>query len=64
VPILLIHGEADRFVPCELSRQIAEANPEMIEFHTFPGAGHGVSYLADTERYTKLVRDFCEKIFS
>ena len=64
VPILLIHGEDDRFVPCEMSRQIAEANPEMIEFHTFPGAGHGVSYLADTERYTKLVRDFCEKIFS
>ncbi|MBR2558801.1 MAG: prolyl oligopeptidase family serine peptidase [Firmicutes bacterium] len=64
VPILLIHGEDDKFVPCEMSRQIAEANPEMIEFHTFPGAGHGVSYLADTERYTKLVRDFCEKIFS
>lgn len=64
IPILLIHGEDDRFVPCEMSRLIARANPEMIEFHTFPGAGHGLSYLEDTERYTRLVRDFCRKIFS
>ena len=64
VPILLIHGEADDIVPCWMSRAIAEANPRMTERHTFPGAGHGLSYLADTERYTRLVTDFCEKIFS
>ena len=63
VPILLIHGEADDFVPCEMSRVIAQANPEMIERHTFPDAGHGLSYLVDTERYTGLVKAFCERIF-
>ena len=63
VPILLIHGEADDFVPCDMSRRIAAANPALIEFHTFPGAGHGLSYLIDTERYTMLVRDFCKRIF-
>ncbi len=63
VPILLIHGEADDFVPCEMSRRIAAANPDLIEFHTFPGAKHGLSYMADTERYTQLVRDFCGRIF-
>ena len=63
VPILLIHGEADDFVPCEMSRRIAAANPDRIELHTFPEAGHGLSYLVDTERYTSLVRDFCKKIF-
>ena len=63
VPILLIHGEADDFVPCDMSRRIAAANPALIEFHTFPGAGHGLSYLVDTERYTSLVRDFCKRIF-
>jgi hypothetical protein len=63
VPILLIHGEADDFVPCEMSRRIAAANPGLIEFHTFPGAKHGLSYMADTEHYTQLVRDFSARIF-
>ena len=62
VPILLIHGEADRLVPCDMSREIAAANPEMIEFHTFPGAGHGISYLIDTERYIRLVSDFADRV--
>ena len=64
IPILLIHGEADDFVPCEMSRKIAAANPEMIELHTFPGAGHGLSYLVDTERYTDLVRTFSRRVFN
>ena len=62
VPILLIHGEDDDFVPCAMSRQIADANPARIEYHTFPGAGHGVSYLADTPRYTELVKSFFERV--
>ena len=64
VPILLIHGEADDFVPCEMSLRIAAANPDLIDFHTFPEAGHGLSYLVDTDRYTALVRDFCKRIFA
>ena len=64
IPILLIHGEADGLVPCEMSRAIAEANPALVERHTFPGADHGLSYLVDTPRYTRLVGEFCERIFS
>ena len=62
VPILLIHGEADGFVPCEMGRQIAAANPEMIELHTFPDAGHGLSFLVDQPRYERLVRDFLSRV--
>lgn len=62
VPILLIHGEDDGFVPCAMGREIAAANPEKIELATFPGAHHGTSYLADTERYTRIVRAFCERV--
>lgn len=58
VPILLIHGEDDRFVPCDMGRQIAAANPEMVELHTFPGAGHGLSFLIDRPRYEKIAKDF------
>ena len=64
VPILLIHGEQDRFVPEFMSRRIAEANPEMVTRVTFPGAGHGISYLADEERYKKITGDFLKKIFA
>ena len=62
VPVLLIHGEADELVPCRMGREIAAANPAMVELHTFPGAGHGLSYLADTPRYTALIEAFCRKI--
>jgi len=62
VPILLIHGEADTFVPCAMGREIAAANPEKIELHTFPGAAHGLSYLADTERYIRIVLEFCGRV--
>lgn len=57
VPVLLIHGEDDRFVPCQMSRAIAAANPN-IRLETFPGAGHGLSFLADRERYASLAEDF------
>ena len=62
VPILLIHGEADRLVPCEMGRRIAAAAPDRVELHTFPGAEHGTSYLSDTERYTRIVTDFCRRV--
>ena len=64
VSILLIHGEDDRFVPCEMSRAIAAANPERIDFYTFPDAGHGLSFLVDRERYSKIVRAFTDRVLS
>ena len=58
VPILLIHGEADNFVPEYMSRKIHESSSETVEYHTFKGAGHGASYLSDPERYTKILNNF------
>ena len=60
VPILIIHGEADTFVPAYMSQRIAEANPEKIRRETFPGAEHGISYLVDTPRYERLVQEFVQ----
>lgn len=64
VPILLLHGEEDDFVPCDMSREIAAAQPELVELHTFPGAWHGASYLVNTERYSDLLRAFCERVLA
>ena len=58
VPILLLHGEDDRFVPWQMSADIHRANPEKITLATFPGAGHGLSYVSDTPRYTRIVKGF------
>lgn len=58
VPVLVIHGEDDRFVPCDMSRRIREASPSGVLLETFPGAGHGISYLVDTERYRRLTESF------
>ena len=58
VPILMIHGTDDRFVPLEMSRKILDANPAMVTLAEFPGAPHGLSCLKDYERYRKVFLDF------
>ncbi len=58
LPILLIHGEKDNFVPCEMSQKIHAACKGRHEIHTFQDAEHGLSYLQDTPRYEKVVRAF------
>lgn len=60
IPILIIHGTDDRFVPCEMSEEIAAANP-LAERAVFEGAGHGISFLKDQPRYEALVRDITER---
>ena len=59
IPILIIHGRADRYVPIEMSRKIKEANPNII-LEEFDDAAHGMSYLVDMDRYKRLVREFTE----
>lgn len=58
IPILILHGQDDAFVPPEMSAAIHAQNPQMVERHTFPGADHALSYLTDTQRYQNLVRAF------
>lgn len=58
LPILLIHGEDDRLVPCEMAKRIRDANPLYIDLNLFEGAGHGISYMKDYERYRALVTAF------
>ena len=61
VPILLIHGDEDRFVPYEMSQNIHAAAPERIEFHTIHGAGHALNYATAPEEYRETVREFTRK---
>ena len=62
IPILLIHGEEDYFVPLEMSRAIHESASNS-QLHIFPHAGHGLSYPVDPERYLQIAGTFfsCEE---
>ncbi len=62
VPIMLIHGEDDTFVPCTMSHQLHANAPELSELHTFPGANHGVSYVQDPARYALLTENFSRRV--
>lgn len=58
VPILLIHGEDDQFVPPYMSKIMQGCNMDKIKLITFKNAGHGISFMEDKERYIKEVCNF------
>lgn len=60
-PILLIHGEDDRFVPCSMSHENHEACSAVKEILTVPGAGHGMSFYGDPKGYSNAVIKFLER---
>lgn len=62
IPALFIHGEDDRFVPCEMSRENYEACASEKTLFTVPGAGHTLCYMVDRQGYRKAVNEFLEKI--
>lgn len=47
VPVLFAHGEADGFVPCEMTRENYAHCASPKRLITVPGADHGFSYLID-----------------
>lgn len=57
-PLILIHGEADGFVPCEMSRHLYDACSGKKTLYTVPGADHGLAYPTDPEGYLQVLRGF------
>jgi len=65
IPVLFIHGEDDRSVPCDMGREnFNHCHSKEKELLIIPGAGHGVSYLVDKETYLNAVSTFLKKVFS
>lgn len=61
LPVLMVHGLDDGFVPCEMTRQGYDACAGEKEIFLVEGADHGLSFLKDTERYQEKVRAFLDK---
>lgn len=61
VPILLLHGEGDKFVPWQMSGEIYKNCNSEKYLYTFKGAGHGFCFASDVPRYEHLIREFIIK---
>lgn len=63
IPILLVHGEKDDFVPSYNSKRCYEASKsEIKECLLIKDAFHAASYVLATDEYDKKVKSFLEKI--
>lgn len=58
VPVLMVHGLEDDFVPCYMTRQGYDACTSEKQLLMVAGAGHGVSYFHDPVGYSAAVMYF------
>ena len=58
LPVIFFHGESDDFVPCHMSRVNFEACGGRKRLVTIPGAGHGLAYAVEPDRYVEELYDF------
>ena len=59
--ILIIHGKNDSYVPCSMSKLIADKDPN-VDIEIFEGAEHGLSFVVDQPKYEKIVQEFVNKM--
>ena len=60
-PVLLIHGADDDYVPCSMTKESYAACNGPKELLLVEGAGHGVSFLVDHQRYCQVLEAFLER---
>lgn len=62
-PILFVHGKEDRYIPPEMSLEMAEQQRTTRKVYLAPEAGHAESFLKNRDRYREEVIGFM-KAFS
>lgn len=61
IPTLILHGNADDFVPCSMSMDCQIAGEDHVQLVLIKGAAHGMSHCVDTPSYEKAAYAFfCE----
>ena len=58
IPILIIHGDDDRYVPCEMGHRIYEACASKKELLIIPTAPHAAAYVVDEKKYVETAEKF------
>lgn len=64
IPVVVVHGKEDGFVPCEMSEQGYDACVSPKQLLLVDGADHGRSFLVDPVKYKQLVSNFLDKYIS
>lgn len=64
IPVILIHGTGDKFVPCAMSQSGYDVCKSEKELILVDGAGHGKSYLMEPDRLTSSLVDFFNRNIS
>lgn len=64
IPVLMLHGLADEFVPPEHSRRSAAACASPCELLEVEDAGHGMSYLVDPDTVKEKLDAFFESVLA
>ena len=62
VPILLFHSPSDKTIPYWQAKALAEARPDLVEFHTVEGARHIRCWNIDPERYEAALEAFIRRV--
>ena len=57
-PIVYIHGDTDDYVPHSMSVECYEATKSPRKLVTIEGAGHGLAFPKDPEKYVESLREF------
>ena len=58
LPIMFIHGEKDNFVPCEMTKKAFACCKNNCRMFLSKEAGHGLSFLVDTEDILAELKSF------
>jgi fermentation-respiration switch protein FrsA (DUF1100 family) len=58
VPLMLIHGTGDRYVPVEMGERLYQAAPDPKLMLLVEGAGHRDAFAVAFSRNPHAVRDF------
>lgn len=63
IPVLMIHGDADRYVPVEMMAEIKASLAKQLpkESHEVPGADHVESRLTDPQKYQQTIAHFLKQ---
>lgn len=61
IPTLIMHGDADDFVPCAMSMDCQIAGEDHVQLVLIKGAAHGMSHCVDTPSYEAAAYAFFQE---
>ena len=62
VPLLIIHGSDDEFIPVEMARRLFSTAKEPKELYIIPGAHHNDTFAVGGRQYFERLRTFIYRL--